>query len=206
MLSLSRVPDDLFLLWPSVVGEFLTIKRSKVTWRQAKGSRLPSANALVEFFPLCITFDLPLSVRFYRWKEGVQHFREKCLALKVSCHCWESKREENERKQVHLPQVYNPEITVCSEAALTTLWAACASLLISSAPAVQELIWRFSESITLLSGVPLLVNCSHTHAGMKNKCYGKEKKKRFHMNTQVVAALILFKSLLISYISCFSRC
>lgn len=78
--------------------------------------------------------------------------RGKCLAANVYCHCWKSKREQNERKQVHLPQVYNPEITVCSEAALTTLRTTCASLLISLAPAVQELIWRFSESITLLSG------------------------------------------------------
>lgn len=78
--------------------------------------------------------------------------RRKCLVANVYCHCWKSKREQNERKQVHLPQVYNPEITVCSEAALTTLRTACASLLISLAPAVQELIWRFSESITSVWG------------------------------------------------------
>lgn len=82
--------------------------------------------------------------------------------VNIDCHCWESKRERNERKQVHLPQVYNPEITVCSGACLTALRAACASLLISSAPAVQELIWRFSESITLLSKVPLPARHTHT--------------------------------------------
>lgn len=64
----------------------------------------------------------------------------KWLVVNIDCHCWESKRERNERKQVHLPQVYNPEITVCSGACLTALRAACASLLISLAPAVQELI------------------------------------------------------------------
>lgn len=80
----------------------------------------------------------------------------------IDCHCRESKREQNERKQVHLPQVYNPEITVCSGACLTALQAACASLLISSAPAVQELIWRFSESITLLSKVSLPERYTHT--------------------------------------------
>lgn len=95
--------------------------------------------------------------------------RGKCLAANVNCHCWKSKREQNERKQVHLPQVYNPEITVCSEAALTTLRTACASLLISLAPAVQELIWRFSESITLLSGAHIACGW-HPHTGMKNKC------------------------------------
>lgn len=96
-------------------------------------------------------------------KKRVQHFRgEKWLAANIDCHCWESKRERNERKQVHLPQVYNPEITVCSGACLTALQAACASLLISSAPAVQELIWRFSESITLLSKVPLPERYTHT--------------------------------------------
>lgn len=73
-------------------------------------------------------------------EEGVQHFGGKWLAVNIDCHCWESKRERNERKQVHLPQVYNPEITVCSGACLTALQAARASLLISSAPAVQELI------------------------------------------------------------------
>ncbi len=101
-------------------------------------------------------------VRLYRWKKGVQHFRGKWLAVNIDCHHWESKRERNERKQVHLPQVYNPEITVCSGTCLTALWAACASLLISSAPAVQELIWRFSESITLLSKVPLPERYTHT--------------------------------------------
>lgn len=106
-------------------------------------------------------------------EEGVQHFGEKWLVVNIDCHCWESKRERNERKQVHLPQVYNPEITVCSGACLTALQAARASLLISSAPAVQELIWRFSESITLLSKVSLPERYTHTytHAHIKkNKC------------------------------------
>lgn len=101
-------------------------------------------------------------VKLYRWKTGVQHFGGKWLVVNIDCHCWESKRERNERKQVHLPQVYNPEITVCSGACLTALRVACASLLISSAPAVQELIWRFSESITLLSKVSLPERYTHT--------------------------------------------
>lgn len=110
-------------------------------------------------------------VKLYRWKEGVQHFGGKWLVVNIDCHCSESKRERNERKQVHLPQVYNPEITVCSGACLTALWAACASLLISSAPAVQELIWRFSESITLLSKVSLPERYTHTctHIHMQHK-------------------------------------
>lgn len=120
---------------------------------------------LAEIIPLC---QQELLVTFFLlWgpgcKKAVQHFRgEKWLAANIDCHCWESKRERNERKQVHLPQVYNPEITVCSGACLTALQAACASLLISSAPAVQELIWRFSESITLLSKVPLPERHTHT--------------------------------------------
>lgn len=121
-------------------------------------------------------------VKLYRWKKGVQHFGGKWLVVNIDCHCWESKRERNERKQVHLPQVYNPEITVCSGACLTALRAACASLLISSAPAVQELIWRFSESITLLSKVSLperyTHTCTGTHAQMKNKC--REMHARTH--------------------------
>ena len=101
-------------------------------------------------------------VKPHRWEKGVQHFGGKWLVVNIDCHCWESKRERNERKQVHLPQVYNPEITVCSGPCLTALRAACASLLISSVPAVQELIWRFSESITLLSKVSLPVRYTHT--------------------------------------------
>lgn len=105
-----------------------------------KSTHLLPLNALADLLSLCILFYLPFSVRCCRWKEGVQHFREKCLAVKVYCHYRESKREQNERKQEHLPKVYNSEITVCSEAALTTLWATCASLLIFWDPAVQELI------------------------------------------------------------------
>lgn len=110
-------------------------------------------------------------------EEGVQHFGEKWLAVNIDCHCWESKRERNERKQVHLPQVYNPEITVCSGACLTALQAARASLLISSAPAVQELIWRFSESITLLSKVSLPERYTHT-------CTHAHIKKQMQWNTR----------------------
>lgn len=121
-------------------------------------------------------------VELYRWKEGVQHFGGKWLVVNIDCHCWESKRERNERKQVHLPQVYNPEITVCSWACLTALWAACASLLISSAPAVQELIWRFSESITLLSKVSLPERYTHTctHIHMQQKKKKKQMQRKIH--------------------------
>lgn len=82
--------------------------------------------------------------RWNRWKKGVQHFRGKKSGLaakyRLSVPGEQGRGGRNERKQVHLPQVYNPEITVCSGACLTTLWAACASLLISLAPAVHELI------------------------------------------------------------------
>lgn len=74
----------------------------------------------------------------------MQHFRGKKSGLaakyRLSVPGEQERGGRNERKQVHLPQVYNPEITVCSGACLTTLWAACASLLISLAPAVHELI------------------------------------------------------------------
>lgn len=138
------------------------IERSKVIWQCISASLHPPPIALcshtqIEILPSTSAraFSHLFIVKPYRWKKGVQPFRGKRLAVNIDCHCWESKRERNERKQVHLPQVYNPEITVCSGACLTALWAACASLLISLAPAVQELIWRFSESITLLSKVPL---------------------------------------------------
>lgn len=106
-------------------------------------------------------------------REGCSILKGKWLVVNIDCHCWESKRERNERKQVHLPQVYNPEITVCSGTCLTVLQAACASLLISSAPAVQELIWGFSESITLLSKVSLPERYSHMH--MRTCTHGGKK-------------------------------
>ena len=101
--------------------------------------------------------------------------------MDIDCHLWERKEERNERKQVHLPQVYNPEITVCSGACPTALQAACASLLISLAPAVRELIWRFSKSITLLFKVSLVGRCTHTY--MWRACAGEQACAHTHAHT-----------------------
>lgn len=127
-------------------------------------------------------------VRLYKWEGGggCSILRWKWLVVNIDCHCSERKRkrERNERKQVHLPQVYNPEITVCSGACLTALGAACASLLISSAPAVQELIRRFSESITLLSKVSLPERdtraCTCAHVYIKKNTYTHRYTKPIH--------------------------
>lgn len=102
--------------------------------------------------------------------------------MNIDCHCWESKKERNERKQVHLPQVYNPEITVYSGACLTVVQAAGASLLISLAPAVQELIWGFSESITLLSKVSLPERYTHTCTCS----HGENAEKNAHIHTKPI--------------------
>lgn len=171
------------------------IERSKVIWQRISAGLHPPPIALRFIYSRwnltsmsARAFSHLFIVKLYRWKKGVQHFRGKWLVVNIDCHCWESKRERNERKQVHLPQVYNPEITVCSGACLTALQAACASLLISSAPAVQELIWRFSESITLLSKVPLPARYTHTCtcAHVRMHRWKTNAEKNAHTHTQLI--------------------
>lgn len=76
---------DLFFLRTWLCGGISDNKKSQIHQMACKqtSTRLLSLNVLAEILSLYIMFYLPFTVRFCRWKGGVQRFWEKCLVVKV---------------------------------------------------------------------------------------------------------------------------
>lgn len=108
-----HLPLTWLLLQWALFGENAERKKgSKVTWQRISASLHPPPIALRAFIyshwnltsMSARAFSHLFIVKLHRWEKGSAAFwGGKWLVVNIDCHCWESKRERNERKQVHLP-------------------------------------------------------------------------------------------------------
>lgn len=84
-------------------------ERSKVIWQHISVSLQPPSIALCLYiFSLKSYLDVskrlysPFIATLYRWKKGVQRFREKWLVANIDCHCWERARGNEIRENRYI--------------------------------------------------------------------------------------------------------